>query len=131
MHNKLKEFEHDFNEIAEKINEKGYNPSNSEFQKALSIGLMALVMREMRKDEEEVLSDDYDHAKAELNDAEEYLEEYLETKDPTAKTIAGQELNHSKFWLDKIRLSHKTPAEQTRYKSLLDWHNDIMDRLNK
>ena len=131
MHDKIQELMNDFKELSDQLNVKNYNPMGNEFQKALSVGVMAFIMHELNKEYREEVEDEFDGAEEELSSAEEYYDMYLKNRDPILKTMTSQELSHANFWLNKIKAMNKTPEEQSKYNSLLSWHNSILEKLNK
>lgn len=131
MHTKIDELMKDFKELSDKLDIKGYNPMANDFQKALSVGVMAFIMHELNKEYREEVEDEFDGAMDELRSAEAYYDMYLNDKNPVLKTMASQELSHANFWLNKIKAMHKTAEEQSKYNSLLNWHNSILDKLNR
>lgn len=139
---KLLELEKDFKEMLDKVNIHSYDPLSTAFQRFLNIALAYSVLKDMQEDkglakkykselDNEEEWDDFMHADSELDGAEEYLHMYKETKNPTLKSMASSELNHSHFFLDKIRLMHKTPEEQTKYNDLLARYNAMVEKINK
>lgn len=131
MHEKVEELKKDFFDILKNIDIKAYNPLASDFQRLLNVGMMWYLLRKMDKIQEDVFEDDYEEAKEEIMGADKYFGMYKENKDPSLKSMASQELNHAKYWLDKIRLSDKTGTQKNTYEDLLKWYNAMMEEINK
>lgn len=131
MHDKLEELKKDFYKMLEKVNIEAYNPLSYDFQKLLNIGLMWYLLRKMDKIQENVFEDDYEEAKEEIMGADKYYNMYKEHKDPTLKSMASDELKHAHYFLDKIRLSDKTPKQKNTYDDLLKWYNAMIGEINK
>lgn len=131
MHTKIEELKKDFSEMLEKVDMTAYNPMSSDFQKLLNIGAMWYLLNKMDKVQEDVFEDDYEEAKEEIEGADKYFNMYKLEKNPALKSMASQELNHAKYWLDKIRLSDKTPAQKNTYDGLLSWYNAMFQEINK
>lgn len=131
MHDKIEELKSDFSDLLEKVNMEAYNPLSSDFQKLLNIGVMWYLLRKMDKIQEDVFEDDYEEAKEEIMGADKYYNMYKEHKDPTLKSLASDELKHAKYWLDKIRLTDKTPKQKNIYDDLLKWYNAMIGEINK
>ena len=131
MHDKIEELKSDFSDMLKKVNMEAYNPLSTDFQKLLNIGTMWYLLRKMDKVQEDIFEDDYEEAKEEIMGADKYFSMYKEHKDPTLKSMASQELNHAKYWLDKIRLSDKTMKQKNTYDDLLKWYNAMVGEINK
>lgn len=81
----------DFDEAVSKIDfSKPYDPFGKTFMKALFIGEMRSVMKDIKPDVEE-----------ELDGAEKYWNMYLGTNDPDYKEMASDELKHAGILLKK------------------------------
>lgn len=131
MEEKIKELKNDFSELLNKIDLKSYNPTSSEFQKTLNIGLLWYLLKKMDKVQDDVFQDEYAEAKDEIMGADKYYNMYKETKDPTLKSMASQEMNHAHYWISKIRLSDKTAKQKNAYDELLKWYNSMLEEINK
>lgn len=131
MHEYIEELKSDFKKMSEHIDIlNGINPLSPEIQKLVNIGVLYLIYDKMKGEYEGHLEDDFSRAKAELSDAEKYLEMYKEKKDIALKSMASQELQHSHYYLDKLRVMSKNAAEQTKYNNLLSWYNNLLSKIN-
>lgn len=99
--NELAELRHDFKETLSCIDfNKGYNPSDHRFLRALSVGLMYMAAKEIC---------DEDDVTEELGDAEKYFMLYEQTGDSSYKDMANDELKHAGILIKK-HLSGSTDA---------------------
>ena len=131
MNNQLEELKKDFDNMVEKLDLNGYNPLSPEVQKIINIGMLYLVYEKLKEKHEEKLNDDFSRAEDELMGGESYYEMYMAERNPTLKSMAMQECNHAKFFLDKLRLMTRNSTEDARYKQLLTWHNSLIEKINK
>lgn len=130
MNDKLSELKNDFNLLVNKIDLSSYNPMSTDFQKILNVGLMWMLLDEFAEEYEEKLEDEYSKAREELMSAESYYDMYKETKDPSLKSIVSDELRHSRYFLDKIRLMQKSNEEQNTYTRLKSWYDNMLNQIN-
>lgn len=130
MNDKLSELRNDFNQLVEKVDLTSYNPMSTDFQRILNIGLMWMLLDEFAEEYEEKLEDEYSKAREELMSAESYYDMYKETKDPSLKSIVSDELRHSRYFLDKIRLMQKSNEEQNTYTRLKSWYDNMLNQIN-
>lgn len=131
MNNKLEELKKDFNHLLSMVDFENYNPSSPNVQKLINVGLLWYLCDELEEEHEDKVEDIYDHAKDELKDAEKYFLMYESERNPSLKNIAHQELQHASFFLNQLKLSSKTVKEQAMYNSLQEWHNHILEKINR
>lgn len=130
MNDKLSELRNDFNQLVEKVDLTSYNPMSTDFQRIINVGLMWMLLDELAEEHEEKLEDEYSKAREELMSAESYYQMYKETKDPSLKSIVSDELRHSRYFLDKIRLMQKSNEEQNTYTRLKSWYDNMLNQIN-
>ena len=131
MHEKINEFKKDFLDKASMIDETAYNPTSTDFERALNIGLMWLVLNEFGEEQQEVFDDEYENVRDELMGSDKYYKMYLEDKNPQLKQMASQELSHALYWLNRLKLSDKTKEQQIEYDNLEEWYHAMLDSINK
>lgn len=129
-----KEVLSDLNEALGKIDFKGYTPSSSEFQTALRLGQMWLILHEM-KDEKAIPRQEAgkpsDDISEEIEGAKKYFQKYSETQDVTFKDMAGDELRHATNLIKKAYSRLPSGEEKTRLKSYEDEVKVISSMIEK
>ena len=113
----------DFKESLAKISFSSYNPKSDEFETALFIGLMLMVLDETECGEECVVEASNDEISDEIYGAKKYLQRYLDSGDETFKNMASDELRHCSYLLKKAYSKSVGNEERTklrRYESEIE-----------
>lgn len=127
---KLEELEHDFSSIFDTVDFSNYNPSSSQIQQLINIGLMWMLANEIKREKEENSDHVKDHIQDELMSAEEYYEKWEDEKDPTLKQMTKDELRHADYFIKQARMMAKNVEQQAKLQKYINWYNGILERIS-
>lgn len=127
---KLEELENDFSNIFDTINFSNYNPSSTQVQQMINIGLIWMLASEIKHEKDEHSDSVKDHIQDELMSAEEYYEKWENSKDPTLKQMAKDELRHADYFIKQARMMAKNVEQQAKLQKYINWYNGIVERIS-
>lgn len=104
----------DFKESLSKIDFSSYNPKSPEFENALFVGLMSMLIDKM--DDSFEMSEGNDEIGDEIYGAKKYLQRYLDTNDEMFKKMAMDELDHASYLIKKAYNKPIGSEEKTKLK---------------
>lgn len=111
----------DFKKSLSEINFSAYNPNSAEFQNALNIGLMWLLLCEIYEAKaapaaEAAKPEENDEISDELYGAKKYFQKYLNSNDVNFKNMAKDELKHAEILIKKANAKLPSGNEKTKLK---------------
>lgn len=122
----------DFKDSLSKIDFSYYNPKSDEFELALFIGLMLMVLDEVSEDDGMgLVKESNDEISDEIYGAKKYLQRYMDTKDETFKSMASDELKHASYLLKKAyskSLGNDERNKLKKYESDIEQVNEQISR---
>ena len=104
----------DFKESLSKIDFSSYNPKSPEFENALFVGLMSMLIDKM--DDSFEMSEGNDEIGDEIYGAKKYLQRYLDTNDEMFKKMSMDELDHASYLIKKAYNKPIGSEEKTKLK---------------
>lgn len=116
-----------FDEMTEKLVKNSF--TMSDLQVMGSFASILLAMMEFGEEAEEAQEELRDEIKDELMGAEHYYQKWVATNDPDFEAMAHDELRHAEFFIKEAQEHAKAPVELARVKSMIEWHNTILAKL--
>ena len=114
----------DFKESIDKIDFTEYNPNSPEFNKAVNIGLMWLLLGEIimnpfpeKEIPSETVTNENDDISEEIFGAKKYLQKFMDTGDSVFKEMSSDELKHAGILMKKANARLPSGEEKQRLKS--------------
>lgn len=121
-----KEVYNDFKNALKSIDFNSYNPESTEFNKALSIGLMWKLLDEIcehaEEHEEKIEPYSDDNIYNEIQGAKKYFQKYMDSGDENYKEMSKDELKHAGILIKKAYA--KLPGSEEKNK-LKDYEAEI------
>ena len=128
----------DLHAALEKIDFTAYNPNSADFNNALNIGLMWLVLCKVGGMGEAESSDTHggngergDDISEELSGAKRYLQKYIESGDGSFREMATDELRHAGILIKKANARLPTGEEKARLKSYESEMREIAEQVER
>ncbi len=115
----VEELEKDFKEVLSEIDFKKYDPFSKVFMKAIFIGQMWSLLKCLEDDVED-----------ELDGAEKYLNEYLESGESAYREMARDELKHAGILIKK-HYENADSKERTHLEELENRRQQILNVIEK
>lgn len=113
----------DFAKTLSKIDFSSYNPKSSDFENALFIGLMNMVIENMDGNKEAFeISEGNDEISEEIFGAKKYFQRYLDSKDENFRKMSEDELSHASYLIKK---AYNKPIGNEEKIKLKKYESDI------
>lgn len=128
--NDVKELEHDFEDALKEVDFSAYSPYSREYMKALFIGQMWELMKELHgeiKDENSECED----IEEELDGAKKYHDVYKRTGDVQFKDMASDELRHAGILIKKHQSGNLTSEKAEKLNELEKKRQEMLKMLSK